>query len=127
MKEPPFPTRDEIILAWINVCHTEDGTPEHEESFWSYMLFERLCEHFPFEAFEMIKEILAKDSSYSVVSATGMSLMVNLIGCNGDKIIDQLEQDLEYNQNLKDALEGIYNQGTSDEVWSRIQNLVYTT
>ena len=90
------------------------------------MLFDNLIENFPFESYQMIKDVLSKNKSHSVVSATGMSLLVNLIGTHGEEVIDQLESDVALNPDLQRALEGIYNQGTSDEVWCRIQKLAYT-
>jgi hypothetical protein len=126
MKETPFPTREDIIRGWIDLCHTEDGTDEYEESFWSFMLFGGVIDKFPLEAYQMIKDVLLTNNTHAVVSATGMSLLVDLIGCHGGDIIDQLEQDVKVNSDLKNALEGIYNQGTSKEVWHRVKKLTYT-
>ncbi|NWK57727.1 hypothetical protein HW115_19065 [Verrucomicrobiaceae bacterium N1E253] len=126
MKEPPFPTRDDIITGWIDLCHSEEGSDEYEESFWSCMLLDNLIDNFPLDSYKVILDILARDNSYCVVSATGMSLLVHLIGSHGEEVIDRLEHDVRHNSDLHNALEGIYNQGASDEVWRRVKKLVYT-
>lgn len=120
MKQPPFPTKDDLVAGYIAMERASHGSAEREETFWSFMLMDELIEQFPREALEVIKLILEADTSGEVVGALAAGPIEDLLSRHGVEIIDAIENEAINNPKFNYALGGVWRSESVPEVWDRV-------
>jgi hypothetical protein len=121
MKRPPFPTKQDLVLGYIEMDKAPHGSAAHEEAFWAFGMMDDLVEEFPEEAFDVIKRILDADESGEVVGGLAAGPIEDLLYRHGEKMIDAIENEARCNPKFNDALGGVWQSGTRPEIWKRVQ------
>lgn len=121
MKKPPYPTRDDLVTAWITMHHSAQGNPEYEDNFWSFTYLDNLTSEYPEESFEVIKTILSRDSSNEIMQVLAAGPLEDLLNRHGDANIDRIEGEAESNRSFRKLLGGVWKSHIDPAVWARVQ------
>ena len=123
MKKPAFPTEKDLIESWIIFEESKNGSQQYEDNFWTFEYFSDLTYEHPLECYEIMIKILNMNISEDSVVSIGCGILEDLLGHNGDLIIDRLENDIKSNQKLNQAIQHTWKYSTDDKLWSRIMKL----
>ena len=120
MKQPPFPTKSDVVAGWIDLQTAPEGSAEYEESFWSSMLLDDLVENFPEEAFDVVLEIMKLDRSIPIVGAIAAGPIEDLLVRHGSLIITKVEQHAKASHKFASMLGGVWKRDMDDSIWMRL-------
>lgn len=123
MKQPPFPTKEDLIKGWIHLQRSTLNSQAYEESFWSCMLFMNLCEDFPEDTLNVIKAILKTNDSMEIIGPLAAGPLEDLIAKHGSILIDDIEREARACPKFNKTLGGVWKSNTDEAVWKRIENV----
>lgn len=120
MKQPPFPTKSDLVAGWIDLQTAPEGSTEYEESFWSSMLLDDLVENFPEEAFDVVLAIMETDRSIPILGAIAAGPVEDLLVRHSSLIITKVEQHAKASPEFASMLGGIWKRDMDDSIWERL-------
>ena len=120
MKQPPFPTKSDLVTGWIDLQTAPEGSAEYKESFWSSMLLDDLVDNFPEEAFDVVLEIMKSDRSIPIVGAIAAGPIEDLLVRHGSMIITKVEQHAKASPEFASMLGGVWKRDMDDSIWERL-------
>ena len=120
MKQPPFPTKEDIVAGWIDLQLASENSPEWEESFWSHMLVHDLVNDFPKEAFDVVLSILESNQSDPVIVAVAAGPVEDILVQHGSEFIDLVEREAKRSPKFRSMLGGVWRNSMDEVVWLRL-------
>ena len=120
MKKPAFPTENDLITGWLDLNSAEDGSPEYEESFWSFMMFDDLVDEFPDDALRVICKILAVNDSFEVKGTLSAGAMEDLLVRHGADVIHDVERIARETSSFASMLGGVWQRDMDKDIWDRL-------
>ena len=113
--------RDESLLAaWIRY-ETEPLRANREADFWAVAAIDDLIYEKPKDAWSLILSLLQSEKLGDFVEVLSAGHLEDLLSRHGVSFIDTIEQEARVNPNLAFALGGVWQNGMSDEIYTRVQ------
>ena len=112
-----------MISDWIQNCYeareNEDLEPSKELIWASSELFDAVL-HDPDSAWQLILDIIKKDSSEMILSDVGAGPLEDLLSYHAERFIDRVEAEARTNQAFRTALSGVWQSDIPGAIWARI-------
>lgn len=120
MKQPPFPTKEDVVKGWIDLHLAPQNSPEYEESFWSFSLLNNLVSDFPHDAFEVVLAIIDANHSDPVIGSLSAGPVEDLLVEHGADIIEFVEIEAKRSPIFACMLGGVWRSSMDESVWCRL-------
>jgi hypothetical protein len=111
-----------LVAAWIQYQSIyKSKTAEVDELEWAMTELLDMCRLDPESAWFTILEIIAKDSSDTILADVGAGPTEDLLGFHVALVIDRVESCARSNPSFHRMLGIVWKNAISDEVWQRVK------
>lgn len=115
--------RERVINDWIQNRYearkNEDLEPADELIWASEAILEAIW-HDPETAWQLILNIIKRDSSEMVLFDVGAGPLENLLNYHAERFIDRIESEARINEAFRTALSGVWHSDIPNSIWARI-------
>ena len=117
---------NKLCDGWI-LRYKQQGNSVSDElpNYWAFEKLDDLVRDNPEIAWKAVLNILATDSSDSIIANISAGPIENLLVFHGEAAIKLIENESLENDTLKFSLRGVYQNDMSEDIWGRLQKIIH--
>ena len=123
LKKMSSPLQEDLAEAWITAHSSSVSPEERDKNFWAYGRLYCLVLDSPHQAWTAILTILDKDASEDTMMNLAAGPLEDLLSKHGPEVIDRVEKEAHANPTFSNLLGGVWQSGTDDQIWKRIERV----
>ena len=110
-----------LAEAWIRLHHLPKESSEYETLFWAWEQLTDLCDSAPESAWNVVQEIIVRDSSDQILANVGAGPFEDLLANHGAQFIDRVELCARRHPPFRRMLGIVWKNKIPDDVWNRVK------
>jgi hypothetical protein len=116
--------RERLITDWITMHHLPEESEEYKIHSWAERQLCELGRNDPELCLDIILTIIDRDQTNRVMANLAAGPLEDLLSEHGDRMINRVVTLAKSNDRFKHLLGGVWQGDMSDELWTRLQDLV---